>query len=60
MPCNHKVKGSSLACSQSEIDNFVQIVLSLTNGVTDTLESSSILIYFICVEGIHTQQDMFD
>ncbi len=60
LPCHPKVKGSSKAGTQSEIDNFVQLGVSLSNGVTDTLESSSILIYFICVEVIYTQQDMFD
>ena len=33
---------------------------NLSNGVTDTLESSSMLTYFVAVEGIYTQQDTFD
>ncbi len=33
---------------------FVQLAFNLSNGVTDTLESSSILIYFIQVKGIYT------
>jgi hypothetical protein len=31
------------------------LVFNLSNGVTDTLESSSILIFFIEVKGIYTQ-----
>ncbi len=42
------------------IINFVQLGFNLTNGVTDMLEFSSILIYFVPVKGIYTQQEMFD
>jgi hypothetical protein len=35
---------------------FVQLGLNFGNGVTDTLESSSILIYLIQVKGIYTQK----
>ncbi len=41
-------------------NNFRALDFNLSDGVTDTLESNSILIYFISVKGIYTQQDMFD
>jgi hypothetical protein len=34
----------------------VQLGFNLSNGVTDTLESSTILIYLIQVKGIYTQK----
>ncbi len=34
---------------------FVQLDFNLSNGVTDTLESSTILIYFETREGLFTQ-----
>ncbi len=37
--------------------DFVQLAFNLRNRVTDTLESSSILIYLIEVKGIYTQRD---
>jgi len=39
---------------------FVQLGFNLSNGVTDTLESSSILIYLVQVKGIYMQQDLFN
>ncbi len=36
---------------------LVQLGFNLSNGVTDTLESSSILIYLIQVAGIYTRKD---
>jgi len=35
---------------------FVQLGFNLSNGVTDTLESSSILIFSIQVKSIYTQK----
>jgi len=35
---------------------FVQLGFNFSNGVTDTLESSSMLIYLIQVKGICTQK----
>jgi hypothetical protein len=34
----------------------MQFAFNLSNGVTDTLESSSTLIYLIPMEGIYTQK----
>jgi hypothetical protein len=36
--------------------DFVQLAFNLRNGVTDTLESSSILIYLIEKKGIYTKR----
>ncbi len=36
----------------SNISSFMQLGLNMSNGVTDTLESSSILIYLIQFKGI--------
>ncbi len=36
---------------------LVQLGFNLSNGVKDTLESSSILIYLIQVAGIYTRKD---
>ena len=44
----------------SNISSFMQLGLNMSNGVTDTLESSSILIYLVQVKGIYTQQDTFN
>jgi hypothetical protein len=35
---------------------FMLLAFNLSNGVTDTLESSTILIYLIKVKGIYTQR----
>ncbi len=42
---------------QVEQPIFMQLGFNLSNGVTDTLESSSILIYLIQETGIYTQMD---
>ena len=34
----------------------MQLAFNLSNGVTDTLESSSILIYLVLVKTIYTQK----
>ncbi len=40
--------------------NFVQLAFNLSNGVTDTLKSSTILIYFSQVKGVYTQKGHVD
>ncbi len=35
---------------------FVQLAFNMSNRVTDTLESSTILIYLVQVKGIYTQK----
>jgi hypothetical protein len=37
----------------------MQLAFNLSNGVTDRLESSSVLIYLIQVKGIYSQKDEF-
>jgi hypothetical protein len=39
---------------------FVQLASQLSNEVTDTLESSSILINLILVKGMYTQKGLVD
>ncbi len=34
---------------------FMQLGFNMSNGITDTLESNSILIYLVHVKGIYTQ-----
>ena len=41
--------------NKSKIESFVQMGFNLSNGVTDTLESSSILIYFETRKSILTR-----
>jgi hypothetical protein len=46
----------SLSLTLKKIINFVQLGFNLSNGVTDTLESSSILIYLKTHMGLYTQE----
>jgi hypothetical protein len=39
-----------------QVSSFVQLSFNLSNGETDTLESSSILIYFQTRMGLYTQE----
>ncbi len=56
------IKHNSFALKTYELHSsiiilsFVQLGFNLINRVTDTLESSSILIYLIHVKGIYTQE----
>ncbi len=42
------------------IQTFMQLGFKLSNGVTDTLESSKILIYWFKAKGIYTQKVSVD
>ncbi len=53
--CAINVSSSAIDDSRS-INYFLQLGLNLSNGVTDTLESSTILIYLIQLKGIYTQK----
>ncbi len=51
--------GKAGACIRVDwVTYFVQLGLNFSNGVTDTLESSSILIYFVHVKDISTRQNV--
>jgi hypothetical protein len=49
-----------LMFAQFKQDIVMQLGFKLSNRVTDTLESSSILIYLIQVKGIYTQKGCID
>jgi hypothetical protein len=38
------------------IASFVQLAFNLSNGVTDTIESSTMLVYLVQVKGIFTHK----
>jgi hypothetical protein len=49
-----------LMFAQFKPDIVMQLGFNLSNRVTDTLESTSILIYLIQVKGIYTQKGCID